>query len=102
MIRRPPRSTLFPYTTLFRSIRYDFDTRGILHLYEDGDEFEHARKQAGLLRARGLDIEIKTPEGCLVIEPALKHSIARVVGECLRDRKSTRLNSSHLVISYAV
>ncbi len=61
-------------------IRYDFDTRGILHLYEDGDEFEHARKQAELLRARGLDIEIKTPEGCLVIEPALKHSIARVVG----------------------
>ena len=61
-------------------IRYDFDTRGILHLYEDGDEFKHARRQAELLRARGLDIEIKTPEGCLVIEPALKHSIGRVVG----------------------
>jgi len=61
-------------------IRYDFDTRGILHLYEDGDEFKHARRQAELLRARGLDIEIKTPEGCLVIEPALRHSIGRVVG----------------------
>ncbi len=61
-------------------IRYDFDTRGILHLYEDDGEFEHAGKQAELLRARGLDIEIKTPEGCLMIEPALKHSIGRVVG----------------------
>jgi len=44
-------------------IRYDFDTRGILHLYEDGDEFEHARKQAELLRARGLDIEIRRRKG---------------------------------------
>ncbi len=61
-------------------IRYDFDTRGILHLYEDAAEFKHARRQAEQLRARGLDIEIKAPEGCLAIEPALKHSIARVVG----------------------
>ena len=61
-------------------IRYDFDTRGILHLYENGGEFEHAKRQAERLRARGLDIEIKTPEGCLMIEPALKHSIARVAG----------------------
>src|SRR5438093_9687143 len=61
-------------------IRYEFDTRGILHLYEDGDELEHARRPAELLRARGLDIEIKTPEGCLVIEPALRQSIGRVVG----------------------
>ena len=44
-------------------IRYDFDTRGILHLYEDGDEFEHARQQAELLRARGLDIEIRRRKG---------------------------------------
>src|SRR5437867_10642809 len=61
-------------------IHYDFDTRGILHLYENGGEFEHAKRQAERLRARGLDIEIKTPEGCLMIEPALKHSIARVAG----------------------
>ena len=61
-------------------IHYDFDTRGILHLYENGGEFEHAKRQAERLRARGLDIEIKTPEGCLMIEPALKHSIDRVAG----------------------
>jgi len=61
-------------------IRYDFDTRGILHLYEDNGEFEHAKRQAELLRARGLDIEIRTPLECLAIEPALEHSISRLVG----------------------
>src|SRR5256885_12534728 len=63
MIRRPPRSTLFPYTTLFRSMR--------------GDERNDQAQQA-----HALDV--------LVHEHALQ------------DRKSTRLNSSHLVISYAV
>ena len=61
-------------------IRYDFQTRGILHLYEDSREFEHAKKQAELLRVRGLDTEIKTPQECLAIEPALRHSISRLVG----------------------
>src|SRR5256885_9728833 len=64
MIRRPPRSTLFPYTTLFRSggqpIGRDRARGGSLASHDDGDEL------------------------------------------CQRDRKSTRLNSSHLVISYAV
>src|SRR2546426_8568343 len=66
MIRRPPRSTLFPYTTLFRSRReslHDRDRRG-----------PRTPRQADSRRAR-------VPQ---------------------RDRKSTRLNSSHLVISYAV
>src|SRR5256885_11205748 len=71
MIRRPPRSTLFPYTTLFRS-------RTALG----------ARRSAALAR-RGPD---RGPgRGARAGRPA--H---------LRDRKSTRLNSSHLVISYAV
>jgi D-amino-acid dehydrogenase len=61
-------------------IRYDFDTRGILHLYEDRGQFEHAKGQAELLRARGLDIEIRTPRECLAIEPALEHSISRLAG----------------------
>src|SRR5256885_8722225 len=69
MIRRPPRSTLFPYTTLFRS-REPEEHRG----HRDG--------QAGE-RARGGDVEERVPVAGL-------------------DRKSTRLNSSHLVISYAV
>src|SRR5256885_10614331 len=63
MIRRPPRSTLFPYTTLFRSMR----TRGKLLL----------------------SMYMETSGRC--------HSI-----QMRPDRKSTRLNSSHLVISYAV
>src|SRR2546426_2761108 len=68
MIRRPPRSTLFPYTTLFRSLRRRA-RRALLPL-------------AGPLRR----------------DPDHRHHAQRDA----RDRKSTRLNSSHLVISYAV
>src|SRR3989454_4333668 len=76
MIRRPPRSTLFPYTTLFRSTRW-FQTVKVPLLSPDGE----ARRVLGV----ATDItERKRAE------------------EALRDRKSTRLNSSHLVISYAV
>src|SRR5256885_8951739 len=64
MIRRPPRSTLFPYTTLFRSLG--------MHVARIGDHIPGA------------------------VGPRLEVHDARV------DRKSTRLNSSHLVISYAV
>src|SRR2546426_5259768 len=73
MIRRPPRSTLFPYTTLFRSA------------YNDGG--------VALLEA-GTGVG----KSFAYLVPALLW--ARENGE--RDRKSTRLNSSHLVISYAV
>src|SRR2546426_6718660 len=65
MIRRPPRSTLFPYTTLFRSrLRQDHRIEALQQLLEEWEQWS-----AELLE---------------------------------RDRKSTRLNSSHLVISYAV
>src|SRR5258708_9419937 len=65
MIRRPPRSTLFPYTTLFRSrtLMYEFVSEAKEHLADIGDDL------LALLQ---------------------------------RDRKSTRLNSSHQIISYAV
>src|SRR2546430_11045959 len=69
MIRRPPRSTLFPYTTLFRSLRHDLP--------------------AQLSRAGA---EVHQPVGLL-------HRLLVVLHE---DRKSTRLNSSHSQISYAV
>src|SRR3712207_8870581 len=73
MIRRPPRSTLFPYTTLFRSIACRFAR----HIYgSEGWEFES-------LRVRQQDISPQRFSG-------------------LVDRKSTRLNSSHANISYAV
>src|SRR2546426_4796097 len=66
MIRRPPRSTLFPYTTLFRSLS--------------------PREQSAVRRHGGVGI------------PRVHRGSAGAQG----DRKSTRLNSSHLVISYAV
>src|SRR2546426_5416419 len=79
MIRRPPRSTLFPYTTLFRSER-----RAHREL-PDGDD---GVVRSGLRDARG-----RQPPARLLLDLRL-----RAHG----DRKSTRLNSSHLVISYAV
>src|SRR5258708_26213570 len=77
MIRRPPRSTLFPYTTLFRSVmqEYDCGTRAN-HMVMDGNHGETM---------------------------TAKHFEDRLDFKMLRrDRKSTRLNSSHQIISYAV
>src|SRR3712207_7991139 len=80
MIRRPPRSTLFPYTTLFRSHRRDhLDPVGVPLLV-----LEQGLQAAGVQRADAGD------QGA--------HRQVVVVG----DRKSTRLNSSHANISYAV
>src|SRR3712207_8872079 len=87
MIRRPPRSTLFPYTTLFRS-----ETMAALTQYRwPGNirELENLIERAVIL-AQGPDLAI--PHGELT-SPAVSD------GE---DRKSTRLNSSHANISYAV
>src|SRR5689334_24702117 len=88
MLRSPPRSTLFPYTTLFRSVRADrrVDLVGRL------DDVRRARP-LGKRRARG---EAKDGEGA---EQGL-HDRPPSFG--WRDRKSTRLNSSHSSISYAV
>src|SRR3712207_8699171 len=83
MIRRPPRSTLFPYTTLFRS---DELARA--------DEVADADARAdGLGERRGVD----HPLGAIERE----HRRQGLAGEA-QDRKSTRLNSSHANISYAV
>src|SRR5256885_7656225 len=79
MIRRPPRSTLFPYTTLFRSIV-------------------------------GVEVDVSDerwqfPTGAIVRCESKVFSTGKVeliAVESVEDRKSTRLNSSHLVISYAV
>src|SRR3712207_7181339 len=88
MIRRPPRSTLFPYTTLFRSrcflTRYRQSGRN--RLFAPGD--------------RGLRAEaLPPPRG--VAASALR-PLRKIPHCCLPDRKSTRLNSSHANISYAV
>src|SRR3712207_7697187 len=82
MIRRPPRSTLFPYTTLFRSARGD--ERGSFYVYDEAPE-ERGRGGAG------------TVHHVAWSSPMEDHEAWRE-----RDRKSTRLNSSHANISYAV
>src|SRR5256885_12787758 len=89
MIRRPPRSTLFPYTTLFRSRLQD---QGTVECHRHS--FEPFAKRLAQLGA------ICPPEvGIGDRETAAAHR-QHVHEE--PDRKSTRLNSSHLVISYAV
>src|SRR5258708_11030806 len=74
MIRRPPRSTLFPYTTLFRS-----------HLVASGSHGSHA------IPPRHSGLHIMVLRRTMMCKP-----------ECRGDRKSTRLNSSHPIISHAV
>src|SRR5256885_13161408 len=88
MIRRPPRSTLFPYTTLFRSRR----PRTARDLGA-GD----GRAPGAGRGPRPLDPGL---EGAM--EPSLSRLDALAATHPPEDRKSTRLNSSHLVISYAV
>src|SRR2546426_8117015 len=100
MIRRPPRSTLFPYTTLFRSdLSRVFDAgRHDTHLipYDLQEAARHA-EPPGLTSAHGEHpASEQRQERCV---PGQDPDLA-VVGR--GDRKSTRLNSSHLVISYAV
>src|SRR3712207_6924986 len=82
MIRRPPRSTLFPYTTLFRSLRPET----LLIMF---GELLVATLDDRLALCVGI---IHDPGGPLKAYP----------GDDLQDRKSTRLNSSHANISYAV
>src|SRR5256885_10315980 len=88
MIRRPPRSTLFPYTTLFRS-------KPECSVSTDG--------------CRGIRVVASCTRCLYRIRPSTRAVVHLVVDEiagcrlvCPEDRKSTRLNSSHLVISYAV
>src|SRR5688572_32308195 len=83
MIRRPPRSTLFPYTTLFRSSA-DLARDPHSGMRELAHEFVHTWNLMAIKPAeyRGVDFRVQPPVS--------------------RDRKSTRLNSSHSQISYAV
>src|SRR2546430_9741862 len=94
MIRRPPRSTLFPYTTLFRSQwwRSEPDTNVVQAAAEKARDLEDERR-ALLARLLGTAWEA----GDLVNLPRPSRP-----GIVLEDRKSTRLNSSHSQISYAV
>src|SRR5256885_9142364 len=121
MIRRPPRSTLFPYTTLFRSGddtlaagRPLIGVSDLAHASSGCRELDLPRSEKG--RNSGLSqgkiqylpLNSAPNPGTAVGKPR-RLSIMNVVateedstGRPTRDRKSTRLNSSHLVISYAV
>src|SRR3712207_7928326 len=98
MIRRPPRSTLFPYTTLFRSALEALQRRLVEglrhqpHVLVDEDLPAVAHRDAGRLLAAVLQ-GVQTEVG------QLRHVVPR---RPHADRKSTRLNSSHANISYAV
>src|SRR5256885_3484930 len=81
MIRRPPRSTLFPYTTLFRS-----RPSGVLRVHEIAAFLPRVLEQTGHTESAS----------ALRMHTRLRDRLFE------QDRKSTRLNSSHLVISYAV
>src|SRR2546426_3652707 len=90
MIRRPPRSTLFPYTTLFRS-QYDMNALERIGLLK--------MDFLGLTTLTVLDDSVKLVEQNRGVKIALDDL---PLDDPDTDRKSTRLNSSHLVISYAV
>src|SRR5256885_7002679 len=92
MIRRPPRSTLFPYTTLFRSVEIAPFTLANSVTDISGAERQDIRAlaQRNQIEIAGIHWVLVKPEGLYMNCPDT------------RDRKSTRLNSSHLVISYAV
>src|SRR3712207_7340774 len=81
MIRRPPRSTLFPYTTLFRSLQGSTTGVGIVG-YTMGGGFGWLGRKYGFAADSVKEADVVTADG--------------------EDRKSTRLNSSHANISYAV
>src|SRR5436190_7251893 len=83
MLRRPPRSTLFPYTTLFRSVFEYRSPVGQVSFWAP----------AALALAAGQE---------RAFAPARREALVMAAGKERKDRKSTRLNSSHTVISYAV
>ena len=61
-------------------IHYDESERGILHIYTERELFEHAHSEVALLRARGLEVAIKSADECVAIEPALAHARAKLYG----------------------
>src|SRR2546430_14201600 len=102
MIRRPPRSTLFPYTTLFRSHRDERGDQAVrLGTFHPADQVDPGGDVPPLLRAadlhRALSLAVQMEE---VVR--LQQHVTELGVRQTRDRKSTRLNSSHSQISYAV
>src|SRR3712207_7012331 len=93
MIRRPPRSTLFPYTTLFRSDAEDLDH--LIHVVTQDWVDILGVDAVALALVAGDDAIRASAHGMQLMDPA-------ALVPLFEDRKSTRLNSSHANISYAV
>src|SRR3712207_8565429 len=96
MIRRPPRSTLFPYTTLFRSL---------LTLYIERSSYTSAYGAVGTLLVLMAWVYFSSQVlflGAELTEVYSRRHGSRFIQPAPQDRKSTRLNSSHANISYAV
>src|SRR3712207_8527891 len=98
MMQHPPGSTLFPYTTLFRSLDAPEVERGAR------EEPLRIAPPAAEARAAGEQVQepAQAPERVAVVVAGLAADAADRSERALRDRKSTRLNSSHANISYAV
>src|SRR3712207_7565669 len=93
MIRRPPRSTLFPYTTLFRSaLAQGLPVR----------QFHHLARRMLAVDEGALQGQVDEADGDAVLPDRDLAQEQRRARGALQDRKSTRLNSSHANISYAV
>src|SRR5256885_10837436 len=107
MIRRPPRSTLFPYTTLFRSPMFHVNAWGIPYsaaltgckLVFPGPALD-GKSLYELIEAEGVTYAAAVPTAWQMLLAHIRPAGLRF--STLKDRKSTRLNSSHLAISYAV
>src|SRR3712207_9258832 len=102
MILRPPRSTLFPYTTLFRSLLRDSRSRPVSHSFAKlPPEVRQKAREPGLLNLTKANSRstVHKPHYLDYIGVKRLSPEGDAVGE---DRKSTRLNSSHANISYAV
>src|SRR5688572_31101508 len=94
MLRRPPRSTLFPYTTLFRSRVPSWPPYFFTPKHMGGTKITQCLRQN-----HTYTFNTQYSEQCPTIDIRTPQ---KVFGEKLLDRKSTRLNSSHSQISYAV
>src|SRR3712207_9392455 len=102
MIRRPPRSTLFPYTTLFRSAPFG----AYADLPTDQRSGNHDRRGRGEIGGRVIHppagVDHPPPQGVRNHALVERLDVRQPYFDGGRDRKSTRLNSSHANISYAV
>src|SRR2546430_8454035 len=101
MIRRPPRSTLFPYTTLFRSVlNFSEAARLTAAAIQKGDQPRQNLKPLPATAARQISVPLpRLTPGSYSVSWRVVSADGHVMSG---DRKSTRLNSSHSQISYAV